>query len=500
MNKEAKLGLFVVTVFLVLLFFTINMGKGFLKGKTDHYPVYFTNVGTLEVGAPVKQAGFDVGEVVGLSIETVHEPTPTVYVVVNVQVTENAMISRDSKASIQTLGMMGEKYLEITFGTEGKAPPGTRIEGQGPVDLDRVMEVAVNLTNEVQKTVQAFNDIIANEELQRNIVQLIANLEQVSRQINEVVGGEEKPLKNILANTQAATANLKNMMATAELFITDARAMINETRPHLAKTLQNTAEFSTTLREDISGPLVRMATQIAALSSQLHETMEKTDRIIAQLETLMEESRPEIRETIVNIKDITAQAKSASERIDSMLNHIQTGEGLAGKLIYDEELSQSAKTAITKTSKVMNHVTTMGESLFFEVDARYFSDRPRFSEHDNNARVDLGIGFDLNDQLYAYLGGNNIGTSNEFEAQFGYRLGPFALHGGVIESELGLGVDWRPFERLLIGLEGIGLTDNDEERLDAYSEIRIWNQLYLVGGVQDVTAEQFPNIGMKMRF
>ncbi len=500
MNKEVRLGLFVVAVFLVLLFFTINMGKGFLKGKTDHYPVYFTNVGTLEVGAPVKQAGFDVGEVMGLAIDTVHEPTPTVYVVVDIQVSEDAMISHDSKASIQTLGMMGEKYLEITFGTEGKAPPGTRVEGQGPVDLDRVMEVAVNLTHEVEETVRAFNNIIANEELQRNIVQLIANLEQVTNQINEVVGGEEQPLKNILANTQAASANLKHMMATAELFVTDARDLVNETRPFLTKTLQNTAGFSQTLREDISGPLVRMATQIEQLSGQLRETMEKTDRLITHLESLAEESRPDIQETITNIKDFSAQAKSASERIDSMLNQIQTGEGLVSQLIYDKELSASTKSAIHQTSKVMNNVSTIGDRLSFEVDARYYPDRPRFNDRDNNARVDLGIAYDFSDRVYAFLGGNNIGTSNELEAQLGYHLGPFTFHGGVIESELGLGLDWQPFDRLLFGLEGVGLTDNGKERLDAYSEIRIWNQMYLVGGVQDVTDEQFPNLGMKMRF
>jgi len=222
--------------------------------------------------------------------------------------------------------------------------------------------------------------------------------------------------------------------------------------------------------------------------------------LITHLESLTEESRPEIQETITNIKDFSAQAKSASERIDSMLNQIQTGEGLVSQLIYDKELSESTKSAIHQTSKVMNNVSTIGDRLSFEVDARYYPDRPRFNDRDNNARVDLGIAYDFSDRVYAFLGGNNIGTSNELEAQLGYHLGPFTFHGGVIESELGLGLDWQPFDRLLFGLEGVGLTDNDKERLDAYSEIRIWNQMYLVGGVQDVTDEQFPNLGMKMRF
>ena len=93
-----------------------------------------------------------------------------------------------------------------------------------------------------------------------------------------------------------------------------------------------------------------------------------------------------------------------------------------------------------------------------------------------------------------------MGASTELEAQLGFRWEQLIFHGGMIESEIGLGVDWQIWDRFLIGIEGIGLTDNNEERLDAYSEFLLWEHLSLVGGIQDLTDEMFPNVGVKWRF
>lgn len=500
MSKEAKLGLFVLLVFAVFLFFTVNMGSGLLAGRKRVYPIYFKNIGTLEKGAPVKQAGFDVGEVISISPKIVMEPTPTHYVVVDVSVNDKAHISDDSKPSILTMGMMGEKYIEISYGQLEDLEEGSRIYGEGTQQLDQVMAVASDAIEEIRKMMLSLNLIFADEKFQKNIVQLIGNLEQFSREINTLVGDQEERLKAILSNTQAASANLTTMIASAELFVADARLMINENRPSIKSTIDNTAEITKSIRQELPGNIEKISGQLATLSEQLNQTVKNTDQLIGKLDGIMTENRSDIRETVNYIREFSANAKSASQRVDRIMRQIDEGDGLVHGLIYDPSLTVSAKGAIAYASDVLGNVSDVRSRFSFEIDSRYYLDEPRFDSDDNNARVDFGIRYAMSDRMSLFLGGNSLGTANDFEGQLGYRVGPVTFHGGMIESEFGLGVDWQIFDRWMLGVEGVGLTDDDEERMDVYTEFLIWKHFYLVGGVQDLTNERFPNVGVKWRF
>ena len=112
----------------------------------------------------------------------------------------------------------------------------------------------------------------------------------------------------------------------------------------------------------------------------------------------------------------------------------------------------------------------------------------------------MGVQYNFNDNFYAMLGANDLGASNDIEAQVYYKLGQFILHGGVIESEMGLGVDWQIFSRWMVGVEAIGLTDREKDRIDVYTDFKMWKDIYLTGGVQDIGNERYPNAGIKLKF
>jgi len=68
----------------------------------------------------------------------------------------------------------------------------------------------------------------------------------------------------------------------------------------------------------------------------------------------------------------------------------------------------------------------------------------------------------------------------------------------VIESEAALGVGFRPHERLSLWVEGIGLTDEDEERLDLTGQLRLLDQGSLLFGVEDVGDENWIMGGLRL--
>ncbi|MBD3267477.1 MCE family protein, partial [bacterium] len=373
MSKEAKLGLFVVIVVAVFMFFTINMGALFFKQGEKTFQIYFDSVGTLEEGAPVKQAGLDVGFVEEKAKEIVYNPTKSVDIVVTIRTNEKADIAIDSKASIQTMGMMGEKYIELTFGTSPvSATEATRIEGQGPVALDNVMENAVALTNEVQTTVESLNEIFGDEKFKNNLLLFVGNMESFSEKLNNMMGGERQRLQTILTNIKTASADLSRLIATAELFITDSREMVNENRPAIHKTLANTADISETLKNDVMDEVKftvsnmnntmidvkEFVADLRSFSTRLNTSVDKVDGIIAKVDGVVEENKPDIKDSFSNLKKFSENASQASDRIDNLLKQIQDRDGLIHKVIYDEEMAESTKKTIAQTEGVMNTFST----------------------------------------------------------------------------------------------------------------------------------------------
>ncbi len=501
MSQEAKLGLFVVAVLAVFFFFTINMGAFLYEGERIPYYLYFDKIQTLEERSPVFQSGINVGEVANIAREVIKEPTMQVFTVVEVSLNDKALITTNSVASIKPMGIVGnEQYIEISYGNGELAEPGSRINGQSPYAIDQVIENAVRLTEDVRETVQGFNAIFGDETMQRNIVQLIDNLEDFSSDINKLLGGEQARLQTILANAAAASEDLRSMMATAELFVGDLRGMSQEVRADFKSTFKNTAEITDSLRGPIRDDLPAITKNLSEFSGRLNSAIERAETLIAKMEGVVDSNRENLDLAFQNVTDFTEEAKQASQKVNLLIDDIKGEGGLISTLIYDREMAQAAKSTVTEVSGVLSDISTVPERFSFSAELLFFPDEDRFDPDDSFLRADMGLQFDITESFYVYGGGNNLGTDDGIEVLAGYRFGPFQFYGGLIETELGGGINWQVVERLLIGFEGIHITDSDKARLDLYMEYLVWENLYLKGGIHDVTDELYPNLGMKVQF
>lgn len=502
MNNEAKLGLFVIIVLGVFFLFTINIGSGLLSKAEDTYYIYFDTIGNMETGAPVSQAGYPIGEVTGRAFERVQNGTKTVtYVKVTIKVNEEARISEDSQAKIGVNGLMGEKYIDITFGTGPEAKPGTVINGTGPFELDRLMASAEQIMTEVEQAVVVLNNVIDDAELQNNIKTLVANLEEVSDNINELLGVEEENLKTIMNNAAIASENLKNTMATAELVMGDFHGLMQDSGDDLRTTLRNTREITDSLKGTLVDEMDTLSDDLKRFMAKLNETMDRGSALIASLSGTIDETQPDVREFTRNLRDISTNVKRSSKRVDEILDAVQTKPGLVNRVIYDEEMALETKNTVEEASNALRGLSEFPNRLSFETELRYFSDSNRFyPDEDTNMRADLGVRYAFNDYLQMRAGGSNIGTENTVDLQMAYTWDPITFRGGVIESEIGAGIEWQVFERWMLAVQGLGVTDDDRERVDILTELLLWDPVYLTGGVQDLTDEVYPYGGIKVRF
>jgi outer membrane protein OmpA-like peptidoglycan-associated protein len=166
MSTAFRVGIFVV---LALLFLSIGIfligDKDFLFSSTYRLKADFQNVGGLNNGADVRVGGIHQGTVKEIDLPS--QPDGKVTVIMNLRSQTRNIIKKDSRASIKTEGLLGDKYIEISFGS-GKAQAvgnNDTIASETPKDMS---EQARALTDEAQEGVAAFRDNM--EALQHNFL------------------------------------------------------------------------------------------------------------------------------------------------------------------------------------------------------------------------------------------------------------------------------------------------------------------------------------------
>ena len=74
---------------------------------------------------------------------------------VSAWVYEDTKIGEDAKITINTLGLLGEKYMEISVGTPGKPilKPNDIIAGKDPMPMEKITEDLADLSDSVKEIV-----------------------------------------------------------------------------------------------------------------------------------------------------------------------------------------------------------------------------------------------------------------------------------------------------------------------------------------------------------
>ena len=135
-GAEIKVGLFVVIGIIILSYMSLKVGK-FDVGRKKGYSIaaYFDNVSGLNKDVPVEIAGIEIGSVGDIRLDKKRAR-------VTMRIYPDISIPSDSKASIRTKGIMGDKFIEITPGKE-ELPPledgETIVNTYSPTDIDKLV-------------------------------------------------------------------------------------------------------------------------------------------------------------------------------------------------------------------------------------------------------------------------------------------------------------------------------------------------------------------------
>ncbi|MBI4982669.1 MAG: MCE family protein [Candidatus Omnitrophica bacterium] len=156
---ELKVGIFVIIGLAILVTFVLSIGK--FKTWTAGYKVgfIFNFSNGVKVGAPVRFAGMDVGEVKHIGIIMPKNPGEKAQVNVVCWVRKQVNIPQDSTIWVNTLGLLGEKYIEIMPGSDYEhcLVANQTLVGVDPLAMHEVVRTAKNIVDNLDDSIERIN-------------------------------------------------------------------------------------------------------------------------------------------------------------------------------------------------------------------------------------------------------------------------------------------------------------------------------------------------------
>jgi len=270
-RMELKVGAAIV-VALVGLVVGLLWVKDYQIGEEKYrFEVLFDNVGGLDPGDPVAISGVDRGDVESVRLTSSG-------VVVTLALSAGTGVPEDSEVRVESIGLMGEKFISIYPGTSGKAiQPGERIQGSFSMGLPEAVASLGEVLQQISEIAEEVQESILDEELTQSIRTTVTeaeatfkelkvtarNLSSSTGEIQRVFEGRGQRMRGALDDfeTAAATldtvardlskvsASLKNLMEKIEQGEGSLGKLVNE--PELYDQLKQTAEEVDKLVTDI---------------------------------------------------------------------------------------------------------------------------------------------------------------------------------------------------------------------------------------------------------
>jgi phospholipid/cholesterol/gamma-HCH transport system substrate-binding protein len=241
-NRLVYVGAFViggVLLFALGLFFIGN--RRMLFDRTFEAYAEFANISGLQNGAAVRVAGMGAGEVNEIGVPA--SPSGRFRVRMRLREDLHPLIRVDSVATIQTDGLVGNKYVQVDAGTD-KSPivqSGGTMHSREPFDmaamLDRmnktldlvtgtILEVKGGLEdalNSVMETAQVAQDLMVD--IGKDARLIMASTQKAAADMNLIISGLREGRGSIgkLLTDDAFYEKVKNIAAEAEKTVTNLR-------------------------------------------------------------------------------------------------------------------------------------------------------------------------------------------------------------------------------------------------------------------------------------
>jgi phospholipid/cholesterol/gamma-HCH transport system substrate-binding protein len=377
-EKQLRWSKLRVGLVITLALFTLIVAVFFAGGIEEIFSpkielkAQFWDVKGLRKGAPVWIFGTEIGSVRDINLDPIYGTIVTLSINKSVM----GFIKKDSQASILTMGLLGDKYIELSPGSPQSGPihPRDMIKGATQIELKDVMETSAMTVEKMTEFITKLGNLVTKIERGEGTVAKFLTDPSIYNNLSKATQTLSTSLEDI-----------KNSKGTLKMLIEDP-SFYNKM---LAATSQIEAfsrklsEGHGTLQRLVEDPslynkMLAATSQIEAFSRKLSEGHGTLQRLVedpslynkmlaatSQIEAFSRKLSEEhgTLQRLVEDPELYENLQKGSKQLSTILERIDQGEGLAGALIRDEELTREVKETFVKFQELTVEIDALSMEL-----------------------------------------------------------------------------------------------------------------------------------------
>lgn len=204
---SVRLGIFIFlgTVLIAVAIFMVGQ-KSSLFSSTFTVNAFFKDIQGLKSGATVRLSGIDVGNV--SDVEIVNDTTGRVRVQMSLNTDVTRFIRTDTKATIETEGLVGNKVVVLIIGSSNaeQVKDGGTIQAEEPISFAQIIDQTEGIMKYTKEMTKNLADIVGKVNKGEGTIGKVINDDQLYYQAVDLTKRADESLKNISKELNEVTA------------------------------------------------------------------------------------------------------------------------------------------------------------------------------------------------------------------------------------------------------------------------------------------------------
>ena len=498
MKTETRVGIFVIGAALVLLYLSFNIGALRMDHKSyDTYITYFDDTGGLDVKAAVKTSGVKIGWVDAIFLREGGKAE------VHLKILKAYKLALNAYASIQQETLLGQKFIELDPGdfSTGTLVPGSTLAmpGKSSVQIGDLIDQFRDIAQNIGDIALSFKNVFASREGKRRLEH---TLKFASQAAEDIAGTADILERTLRVNENNINQALDNVAIVS-----------GDLRREVPKITRSIRGVTTDLRREVFPAIAKAGGAFDAL------------------------------------EDTAIQAREGFREAEEVLEKINKGKGVVGKLINEEETYADLKKTIRGLKEYVDRMQSLqiyidmhSENLFKYTENKGYLDIKIRPSHDYFYQIQLAsdefgsIERTVTDTKWSDHNGDALDSSlltsehdkHKFAAnkqvihrkkdqlhygfQFGKRFNRLAFRVGLFENTIGAACDYYvPLNTDLMhwitslevfDMRGRKRYDDNRPHVKWLNKVFFMRNFYTAFGIDDIVSRKSasPFFGAGLRF
>lgn len=370
---ELKVGLFVIVLLGLAAVMSVRFNEtGFGLRKTYSLTLQTVNAGAIIPDSAVIMSGVKIGYVDHIELRG---DGGEVYIEVELYPKYRDMVRHGAVFRIKSSGFLGDQYVDVLPSVSSGEPIKSDeiYDCESPLDMEQIGQRFEGLLVKMEGAVGSIDSFmkkmdkgVLSEESLTNITVMITQFREATEKADRVISTVDQLLATNGPAVTEGIAGFSLSMNNFSTFTKELQSALATNGPAVSQSVTNFAAFTKRLHAT-AGELEQLIATNTPTVQKAAENIEaftlKLEKTTDDLQSTLANNRTNITFILKNMALATESINGITDSANTILNEIESGKGLAGGFLKNEEMRGQFQAMMTNMNSTAIYLSNLTSNL-----------------------------------------------------------------------------------------------------------------------------------------